>query len=260
MIELSQEFDIHPNQIKQWRDQLLEGAAIADIVARRHCDFGADPFLGFGDERAEITVADVGRHHHPALAVLAADLVRPFRQSEARDLFQHDRRRPRAVDRGCERHGNIRQRVAALAHRIDPQMAEIGEIEREATGDPTAHAEIVELLRQRSARAGVAGLLRDMMLSNPAPVLTLDEAARQLTVSARTLRRHLAQEGVSLRDLQEETREALAEELRLRRRVLLGERVEHGADVTAHHRSGEKRPARGERVFERYPHERAEEA
>jgi AraC-like DNA-binding protein len=67
-----------------------------------------------------------------------------------------------------------------------------------------AEKQAVELLRQRSARAGVAG---------PAPVLTLDEAARQLTVSARTLRRHLAQEGVSLRDLQEETREALAEEL-----------------------------------------------
>ena len=26
MIELGQEFDLHPNQIKQWRDQLLEGA------------------------------------------------------------------------------------------------------------------------------------------------------------------------------------------------------------------------------------------
>ncbi len=26
MIELSQEFDVHANQIKQWRDQLLEGA------------------------------------------------------------------------------------------------------------------------------------------------------------------------------------------------------------------------------------------
>ena len=26
MIELSQEFDVHPNRIKQWRDQLLDGA------------------------------------------------------------------------------------------------------------------------------------------------------------------------------------------------------------------------------------------
>ena len=26
LIELAQDFDIHPNQIKQWRDQLLQGA------------------------------------------------------------------------------------------------------------------------------------------------------------------------------------------------------------------------------------------
>ena len=26
MIELAQEFDVHPNRITQWRDQLLEGA------------------------------------------------------------------------------------------------------------------------------------------------------------------------------------------------------------------------------------------
>ena len=26
LIELAQDFDLHPNQIKQWRDQLLDGA------------------------------------------------------------------------------------------------------------------------------------------------------------------------------------------------------------------------------------------
>ncbi len=28
LIELAQDFDVHPNQIKQWRDQLLEGATV----------------------------------------------------------------------------------------------------------------------------------------------------------------------------------------------------------------------------------------
>jgi len=76
-----------------------------------------------------------------------------------------------------------------------------------------AEMQAVELLRERSARAGVAGLLRDLMLTNPSPVLTLDVAAQQLSVSSRTLRRQLASEGVSLRQLQEEVRAALAEEL-----------------------------------------------
>ena len=33
LIELAQDFDVHPTQIKQWRDQLLEGAT--GVLAQR---------------------------------------------------------------------------------------------------------------------------------------------------------------------------------------------------------------------------------
>ncbi len=35
--ELAQQFDVHPNQIKQWRDQLLAGADdILAVIRSRH--------------------------------------------------------------------------------------------------------------------------------------------------------------------------------------------------------------------------------
>lgn len=35
LIELVQDFDLHPNQIKQWRDQPLQGAAGGVVMGRR---------------------------------------------------------------------------------------------------------------------------------------------------------------------------------------------------------------------------------
>ena len=39
LVELSQQFDVHANHIKQWKDQLLEGATgvFGDWSATRNC-------------------------------------------------------------------------------------------------------------------------------------------------------------------------------------------------------------------------------
>ncbi|NUV02833.1 Transposase (plasmid) [Escherichia coli] len=39
LVELSQQFDVHANQIKQWKDQLLEGATgvFGDETKAGHC-------------------------------------------------------------------------------------------------------------------------------------------------------------------------------------------------------------------------------
>ena len=35
LVELSQQFDVHANQIKQWKDQLLEGATVCSAMKRK---------------------------------------------------------------------------------------------------------------------------------------------------------------------------------------------------------------------------------
>ena len=70
-----------------------------------------------------------------------------------------------------------------------------------------------ELVDRRRARTGVAGLVRDQLVTAPGAMPDLAAVAGTLAVSERTLRRRLADEGTSFRALVDEVREALAEEL-----------------------------------------------
>jgi AraC-like DNA-binding protein len=74
-------------------------------------------------------------------------------------------------------------------------------------------AQCRDLLDRRTARAGVAGQVRDALLRSPADMPDIAAVAAGLAVSGRTLRRRLAAEGTSFRSLADEVRGALAEEL-----------------------------------------------
>uniref|UniRef100_UPI0040483631 AraC family transcriptional regulator n=1 Tax=Pseudomonas sp. TMP25 TaxID=3136561 RepID=UPI0040483631 len=69
------------------------------------------------------------------------------------------------------------------------------------------------LLAKRQVRNGLAGQIRDRLLSNPGRLADMELIAGELNISSRTLRRRLGEQGSSFRQLQEEVRLALAEEL-----------------------------------------------
>jgi AraC-like DNA-binding protein len=69
-----------------------------------------------------------------------------------------------------------------------------------------------QLLASRHARAGVAGRVRDQLLARTAAPPDAEQVAAALHISERTLRRRLAEEGVTFRGLLDEIREQLAEE------------------------------------------------
>ncbi|MHA6493608.1 AraC family transcriptional regulator [Pseudomonas borbori] len=69
------------------------------------------------------------------------------------------------------------------------------------------------LLAKRRVRSGLAGQIRDRLLSRPGRLADMESIATELHMSSRTLRRKLEDENSSFRALQEEVRQALAEEL-----------------------------------------------
>jgi AraC-like DNA-binding protein len=69
------------------------------------------------------------------------------------------------------------------------------------------------LIERRGARSGVAGSVRAQILRTPGEFPSMQTVATRLNTSTRTLHNQLAREGTSYRELIEETRETLAEEL-----------------------------------------------
>ncbi|MCO6059275.1 AraC family transcriptional regulator [Pseudomonas sp. MOB-449] len=69
------------------------------------------------------------------------------------------------------------------------------------------------ILARRRQRAGFAGRIRDLLLARPGQLPDMERLAQALHMTSRTLRRKLAAEDTSFRQLQEEVLGALAEEL-----------------------------------------------
>ena len=69
------------------------------------------------------------------------------------------------------------------------------------------------LLDRRRRRVGVAGQVRGALLGDPRTMADQQQVAEALSVSVRTLRRRLAEEGTSFRAVVSETRALLAQEL-----------------------------------------------
>ncbi|MGQ7957846.1 AraC family transcriptional regulator [Pseudomonas sp. SP16.1] len=69
------------------------------------------------------------------------------------------------------------------------------------------------LLARHQWQQGLAGRVRQLLLQAPGQMSDMEAVAARLHVSSRTLRRRLIDEGTSFRALQDEVRQALAEQL-----------------------------------------------
>lgn len=98
---------------------------------------------------------------------------------------------------------------------IPPEILDLPLPQSEELTTAAAWEQCRGLLIGRHARTGVAGQVRDHLLAHTAAPPEVERVAAALRMSERTLRRRLAEEGVSFRGLLDEIREQLAEELLL---------------------------------------------
>jgi len=82
------------------------------------------------------------------------------------------------------------------------------------------------LLERRRQRKGLAEKVRDIILHEPKRIPAFDAVAAKLCMTTRTLRRHLVTESTSYRQLVEEVRQTLAQELLTTGRLKMDEVAE----------------------------------
>ena len=96
---------------------------------------------------------------------------------------------------------------------IDPAILDLPLPQSNEHTTTVAREQCRQLLARRQARTGLAGQVREHLMARPGAPPNLDQVAAALHMSDRTLRRRLAEEGVSFRGLLDEIREQVAEEL-----------------------------------------------
>lgn len=102
----------------------------------------------------------------------------------------------------------------------EPRNAVVMDLKEATTPLPTYDEHLVRVLEdqcrqllERRQIAGIAGRVRQQLLGGLGLVSGLDEVARALNLSSRSLRRRLEDEGTSFRNLVEDTRRQLAEQM-----------------------------------------------
>lgn len=96
---------------------------------------------------------------------------------------------------------------------LDPAVLDLPLPQADELTAASTEAQCRALVSERRSREGVAGRVRDALAGNPRSMPSVGEVAAALTLSERTLRRRLVEEGTTFRALADEVREALAEEL-----------------------------------------------
>ena len=96
---------------------------------------------------------------------------------------------------------------------MDAALLDLPMPQANAHAQALAQEQCREWLDRSSARTGAAGRVRDLLLARPGDPPTAEHVARELAMSSRTLRERLAAERTSYRELLDEIRERLAEEM-----------------------------------------------